>query len=120
MVFPVSNNNTSFPKKTFGLGNMNVESWLFVLFLLNMEILKRYLSIRLFDKHLFFKMIHHIVLPGHSAYVDVLKTIRKPVFLENLAVKECFDHKFLKTPEIVKKKHKKQQHKKQRSSKHLV
>lgn len=61
------------------------------------------ISIRLFDKHLFFKMIHHILLLGHSAYVDVLKTIRKPIFLENLAVKECFDHKFLKTPEIVKK-----------------
>lgn len=77
---------------------MNVESWLFVLLLLNMEILERYFNIKLFDKHLFFKRIHQTILPGHWVYVDILKTIRKPIFLDNLAVKECFDHKFLKKP----------------------
>lgn len=77
---------------------MNVESRLFVLFLLNMEILERYFNINLFDKHLFFKRIHQTILPGHWAYVDILKTIRKPIFLENLAVKECFNHKFKKKP----------------------
>lgn len=93
---------------------MNVESWLFVLLLLNMEILERYFNVNLFDQHLFFKRIHQTIITWALGIYGRFKNYQKPIFLENLAVKECLNNKLKKNknPQIVKKK--------KRSSKHLV